>query len=196
MIPTKPSTSHNGHFHAVRFYESAESLSKIVADFLNEGFRANQPGLVIATPKHRAGIEEALRAQNVDVVARQGAGDLMLLDAEETLATFMVDGMPDGNSFQATGIDLIQRACGGRKDCTVRAYGEMVDVLWKQGQSVAAVLLEMFWNKLATTQDFSLLCGYAMGSFYKRTQQQSICGQHTHIVGDDGMLVRAAATLH
>jgi MEDS: MEthanogen/methylotroph, DcmR Sensory domain len=188
--------SHNGHFHAVRFYESTESLCRIVAHFLNEGLLANQPGLVIATPEHRAGIEEALRAQNVDVAAHLAAGDLLLLDAEEVLATFMVDGMPDGKSFQATGIEVIQRAGRGRKDCTVRAYGEMVDVLWKQGQTVAAVLLEMFWNKLATTQDFSLLCGYAMGSFYKGTQQQSICGQHTHIVGDDGMLVRAAATLH
>ena len=194
MLPVR--TSHNGHFHAVRFYESTESLCRIVADFLNEGLSANQPGLVIATPEHRAGIEEALRARNVDVAAHLAAGDLLLLDAEEVLAMFMVDGIPDGKSFQATGIEVIQRACRGRKDCTVRAYGEMVDVLWKQGQSVAAVLLEMFWNKLATTQDFSLLCGYAMGSFYKRTQQQSICGQHTHIVGDDGMLVRAAATLH
>ena len=180
----------------MRFYDSTESLSRIVADFLNEGLRANQPGLVIATAEHRAGIEEALRAQNVDVAAHLAAGDLLFLDAQEVLAMFMVDGMPDGRRFQAMGIEVIQRACRGRKDCTVRAYGEMVDVLWKQGQSVAAVLLEMFWNKLATTQDFSLLCGYAMGSFYNGTQQQSICGQHTHIVGDDGMLVRAAATLH
>ncbi len=196
MIPTKPSTSPNGHFHAVRFYESAESLSRIVADFLNEGFRANQPGIVIATPEHRVAIEAALGALNLDPAALQASGDLLLLDAEDTMATFMVDGVPDGRSFQIKGIELIRRACGGRKDCTIRAYGEMVDVLWKQGQFVAAVLLEMFWNKLATTQDFSLLCGYAMGSFYKGSQQQSICGQHTHVVGDDCTLVRAAATLH
>jgi 4-alpha-glucanotransferase len=25
----------------------------------------------------------------------------------------------------------------------------------------------MLWNRLANTHDFSLLCGYAMGNFYK-----------------------------
>ena len=72
----------------------------------------------------------------------------------------------------------------------------MVDVLWKRGHSVAAVHLEMLWNNVLATQEASLLCGYAMSNAYRGNDQQSICGQHTHIVGDDGMLVRAAATLH
>lgn len=186
-------TSRRGHFHAVRFYENPVSLCRIVADFLGEGFRDNQPALVIATPEHRAGIEAALRGQNVDVAALRTSGELVLLDAEQVLATFMVDGMPDAKRFQATGTELIQRACGGRADCTVRAYGEMVDVLWKQGHSVAAMRLEMLWNKLAATQDFSLLCGYAMGHFYKGSQQQNICAQHTHVMADGGALSPAPA---
>lgn len=190
---TSKTTSHSGHFHAVRFYESPDSLCRIVANFLGEGLRANQPALVIATPEHRAGIEAALRGQNVDVAALRASGELVLLDAEQTLATFMVDGMPDAKRFQAKGTEMIQRACGGRTDCTVRAYGEMVDVLWKQGQSVAAMRLEMLWNKLAATQDFSLLCGYAMGNFYKGSQQQEICAHHTHLFADGGALSPAPA---
>src|SRR5687768_10942270 len=145
---TNGQTSQSGHFHAVRFYDSAESLCRIVANFLGEGLRANQPALVIATPEHRAGIAEALRTENLDLLALQASGDLVLLDAEQTLATFMVDGMPDASRFEAKGTEIIQRACGSRTNCTVRAYGEMVDVLWKQGKSVAAVRLEMLWNKL------------------------------------------------
>jgi hypothetical protein len=185
----------SGHFHAVRFYESPESLCRIVAGFLSEGLRAHQPALAIATPEHRAGISEALGAQGVDVAALQTSGDLLLLDAEETLAKFMVDGMPDAKRFQAVATDVIQRACRGRMNCTIRAYGEMVDVLWKKGQSVAAVRLEMLWNKLAATQDFSLLCGYAMGNFYKGTQQQEICDHHTHVVTEDGTMGPVVATL-
>lgn len=188
-------TSQSGHFHAVRFYDSPASLCRIVAGFLAEGFRANQPALAITTPEHRAGIAEALLAQGLDVAALQTSGDLLLLDAEETLATFMVDGMPDAKRFQAAGTDVIQRACGGRKECTIRAYGEMVDVLWKNGQSVAAVRLEMLWNTLAASQDFSLLCGYAMGNFYKGTQQQEICSHHTHVVSEDGTMGPVLATL-
>jgi hypothetical protein len=188
-------TKQDGHFHAVRFYESPESLCKIVADFLSEGLRNNQPALVIATPEHRAGIADALRAQNLDVAALQADGDLLLLDAEQSLATFMVDGMPDAKRFETRGTEVIQRACRGRQNCTVRAYGEMVDLLWKQGQSVAAVRLEMLWNKLAATQDFSLLCGYAMGNFYKGSQQQDICDQHTQVFAADGRPGPPRATL-
>ncbi len=103
--------------------------------------------------------------------------------------------MPDTKRFEAAGTAVIQRACGGRTDCTIRAYGEMVDVLWKKGQAVAAVRLEMLWNKLAATEDFSLLCGYAMGNFYKGTQQQEICDHHTHVVAEDGTIGPVVATL-
>lgn len=184
------------HFHAVRFYDSPGSLCRMVAGFLAEGLRGVQPALAIATPDHRAGIAAALTVQGLDVLALQASGDLLLLDAEETLATLMVDGMPDARLFHTIGTQVIQRACGGRKNCTIRAYGEMVDVLWKQGQSVAAVRLEMLWNKLAASQDFSLLCGYAMGNFYKRTEQQEICGHHTHVVSEDGTMGPVVATLN
>ena len=191
----RPSTP-SGHFHAVRFYDSPDSLCRIVAAFLSDGLNTGQPALVIATPNHCAGIIETLGALELDVEALQASGDLLVLDAEATLASFMVDGMPDAVRFKAAGAEVIERACRGRRDCTIRAYGEMVDVLWKQGQSVAAVRLEMFWNRLAETKDFSLLCGYAMGNFYKGSQQYEICAQHTHVVGDDGRVESHATAVH
>ena len=78
------------------------------------------------------------------------AGDLLLLDAREMLATFMVDGHPDVKLFLEHATQAIERLCRGRKDCTVRAYGEMVDLLWKDDHHVAAIVLEMLWNKLAS----------------------------------------------
>ena len=177
-----------GTFHAVRFYDSPESLCRIVAGFLADGLRTGEPALMIATPGHRVGIVEALRARRFDVEALEAAGDLLLLDAEDLLATFMVEGMPDAERFKVVGFQIIERACRGRTNCTIRAYGEMVDVLWKQGQAVAAIRLEMLWNTLGASKDFSLLCGYAMGNFYKGSQQHEICGHHTHLVNDEGRL--------
>ena len=126
----------------------------------------------------------------------QAAGDLLLLDAREALAAFMVDGQPDAGRFTEMATDAITRACHGRKDCTIRAYGEMVDLLWKDGLTVAAVRLEMLWNQLAMTHDFSLLCGYAMGSFYKDAGVADICNQHSHVLSADGAAapVRVAPT--
>jgi hypothetical protein len=175
-------------FHAVRFYDSSDSLCRIVAGFLYDGLKADQPALAIATPDHLVGIVGALRARGLDVDALKTAGDLLLLDAQEMLGTFMVDGMPDPDRFKIFGVQVIERACHGRRHCTIRAYGEMVDVLWKQGQSVAAIRLEMLWNTLAASKDFSLLCGYAMGNFYKGSQQHEICGHHSHLVNDEGRL--------
>jgi hypothetical protein len=62
----------------------------------------------------------------------------------------------------------------------------MVDVLWKDGRDVAAIQLEMLWNRLARSHQFSLLCGYAMGSFYKDAHVMDVCRQHTHLVSSDG----------
>ncbi len=71
----------------------------------------------------------------------------------------MVNGQPNGALFKASASAAIQRVCGDRRRCTIRAYGEMVDLLWKDGISGAAIKLEMLWNHLANTRDFSLLCG-------------------------------------
>jgi uncharacterized protein len=109
-----------------------------------------------------------------------------MLDADDTLAAFMVDGMPDQHRFRDTLVPVIERACGGRRDCVVRAYGEMVDVLWKRGQTVAATRLETLWNMLANSHAFSLLCGYSMGNFYKAAAVDEICSHHTHVVSANG----------
>ena len=102
----------------------------------------------------------------------------------------MVDGVPDGRLFRDATVPLIERACRGRKDCVVRACGEMVDVLWQAGHTVAATKLEMLWNELAGTHDFSLLCGYAMGQFYKHVGADDVYKLHSHVVSSTGDAAR------
>ena len=182
VTPLIPPAQH----HAVRFYDNDKSLAQIVAQFLGEGLAAAHPGIVVATPAHRGAILKALAATSLDVVGLQRSGDLVFLDAKETLSLFMTEGKPKAGAFMKSMCDVIKRVCRGRPDCTIRVYGEMVDVLWKNGQQQAAIDLEMLWNQLANMQAFSLLCGYAMGHFYKDAQMQDICRQHTHVVSADG----------
>jgi hypothetical protein len=183
-----------GHFHAVRFYENKASLCRTVADFIGEGLTLGQPGLVIATPVHRDAILQELHSRGVDVDAFQAAEDLLFLDARQVLAAFMVDGMPDEALFTTHLPSALARLGRGRKDCTIRAYGEMVDVLWQDGCTAAAIRLEMLWNQLAMTHDFSLLCGYAMGSFYKDAGMREVCAQHSHVLAADSALNHPPAT--
>ena len=179
--------SQSGHFHAVRFYDTKESLCRIVAEFLGEGFVAGQPALIIATSEHGEGVVAELRAHHFDTDKMQACGDLLVLDARGVLSTFMEDGRPDSVRFNVSVPAAITRVLAGRPDRTVRAYGEMVDLLWKDGLTTAAVRLEMLWNQLARTHDFSLLCGYSMGNFYKDAAVEDICAQHSHVLSAEGV---------
>lgn len=181
---TRALAASSGGFHAVKFYEDADSLCRLVAEFLGEGFVIGQPAIVIARPAHRAGIERELHARGFDVERQQANVGLLFVDAEQAVAGIMVEGMPGPREFGQTILPLIKQASRQQKDCVVRAYGEMVDVLWQAGQTAAAMRLEMLWNKLAETHRFSLLCGYSMGHFYKNAAVGNICGQHTHVLSE------------
>jgi hypothetical protein len=85
---------------------------------------------------------------------------------------------------------VLDRAAAGRTKGTVRAYGEMVDCLWKNEAAAAAIRLEVLWNQLTNTCDFCLLCAYSIGNFYKHGAYEDICSQHTHVVSAAGKPIR------
>jgi hypothetical protein len=186
MNESARSLSAGAYHHAVRFYENDKSLSRIVAQFLSDGLAAGEPGIVIATSAQRAAIMRELVPRSSDIVQLQRSDDLVFLDADDTLSTFMTNGKPDVEGFNNSMCEVIKRTCRGREHCTVRIYGQMVDILWKNGKQEAAIRLEMLWNQLANTQAFSLLCGYAMGHFYKDANFDDICSKHTHVLSADG----------
>jgi hypothetical protein len=172
------------HHHAVQFYGDDDSLFTTVAAFLSRGFVDGHPGIIIATRAHRDAILDYLRRRFVDVERAQRTRGLIVLDAHETLDFFMDGDVPHEGRFEGSVGRLIAAMLEGRRDrILIRAYGEMVDVLWKQGRSQAAIRLEMLWNKLAQRYGFALLCGYSMGNFYKQTRGfEEICREHTHVV--------------
>ena len=149
-------------YHAVRFSDNEESLAKIVAEFLADGLTDGMPGIVVATPAQRAAIVRELGARGLDVVSLKQSDDLVLLDAADTLSSFMANAKLDARAFNDSLCAVIARACRGRTDCTVRIYGQMVDILWKEGKRDLAIRLEMLWNQLATRSVFR--CSAAMPS--------------------------------
>jgi hypothetical protein len=98
----------HSHHHAVQFYGNDAELFKTIGTFLTEGLVAGQPAIVIATPDHRAGILQALASNLTDVPGALHAGDLVMLDAEDTLGILIKGGMPDQRLFQRTIGDLIE----------------------------------------------------------------------------------------
>jgi MEDS: MEthanogen/methylotroph, DcmR Sensory domain len=179
----KPSPIHSRH-HAVQFYENDSSLFATVAGFLSQGLVEGHPAILLATAEHTAAILDHLSSRMIDVAKARALGELIVLDAHQTLAMFMVGDKPDPVRFESSIGRVIGSLLQGRSERTlVRAYGEMVDVLWKDGREDAAIQLELLWNSLAGRYGFALLCGYAMGNFFKQTDRfEEVCRQHTHII--------------
>jgi DcmR-like sensory protein len=171
--------------HAVKFYGNDDSLFSTVAGFLAKGLVHGEPAVVIATEEHRSGIIRRLGDHFVDVPRATRSGDLLLLDARELLDSFMRNSAPDARLFCPKVGGIVERALRRRK-VVVRAYGEMVDLLWKDGQSRAAIQLEILWNQLAMQYGFWLLCGYSMGHFYKQAiRMEEVCACHAAVYPDD-----------
>ena len=178
---------HQQHYHAVQFYKDAQSLAGTVANFLYEGLSAGQPAIIVATSKHAAAVTADLAALGADIPGLRKTGELQILDARKLLSAFMVGARPDPLMFRSNVGDLIERLCSGRKPCPIRVYGEMVDLLWQDGNADGAIRLEILWNQLASAYDFALLCGYAVGHFYKETARdvagiEDVCRHHSHVI--------------
>ena len=105
------------------------------------------------------------------------------LDARETLGAFMEGGKPNAEYFMATVGSVFERLLGRRSYLIVRGYGEMVDLLWKDGNAAGALEVERLWNELARKYKYSLLCGYALDNFMHETHIEGfrhICAHHSH----------------
>jgi hypothetical protein len=186
----------SGHFHGVQFYNHPDALCRIVGTFLGEGLEQGAVAVLIVTPDHAAKIDSRLRDRGLDVDALKRQGAIVTFDARDTLESLMGGGMPNPGVFRRTVGGMLNDARRGQQPHAIRAYGEMVDLLWKDGLEAAAIRLETLWNQLAGTHDFSLLCGYSMGNFYKGAALDDIRRQHTHQVADDRMVRLEARLLH
>jgi PAS domain S-box-containing protein len=185
-----------GHDHVVQFYEDDRFLVDTVGSFLTSGMLAGQSAVVIATESHRDALTVQLEAGGVDVDGACFRGRLLFLDAEETLSAFMVGSMPDPDLFAATVGSVIEKRLRASGTAGLRAYGEMVDVLWKAGNPEGALQLEELWNDLSDGRGFSLLCAYSMGNFYRQNDTQrieAVCQKHSHVIPVETYLQKGSA---
>jgi signal transduction histidine kinase len=170
--------------HIVQFYESDSYHVAIVADFLGAGLRNGQPALALATADHREAFIKSLEETGMDVGRALESGQLRMLDAQETLRRIMCGALPDAARFHAA-LDHALRGFQRGTQTSIRAYGEMVDLLWKEGNGDGAVRLEELWNELAARHDITVLCAYSMTNFDRQSHSagfDEICRRHRHVL--------------
>src|SRR5436190_4711405 len=95
----------------------------------------------------------------------------------------MVDGLPEPARFAEMFGGLMKRAGEGRK--RVQAFGEMVALLWAEGNQSGAMRLEELWNNLQNTHRFALFCAYPMNDFARDAHAKplrDVCSAHSRVI--------------
>jgi hypothetical protein len=144
--------------HGVVFYARDDELVGQATEYLLDAMRTGGVGVTVATPAHRAAIEQRMRQAGVNLMAARARGTYVALDPEEVMSRFMINGFADPAGFWGALAPVIKNAAMQRGKLAV--FGEMVALLWNRHLSSAAVDLEALWNELASQYSFSLLCAY------------------------------------
>jgi anti-sigma regulatory factor (Ser/Thr protein kinase) len=144
--------------HAVLFYDHAAHAADSLSDYVADGLHRGDGVIAVLTPPQATALRAALEGSGDDAGRAAAEGRFVLLDAATTLESFLVDGAPDARLLtDGVGAAIKELGAGGR---AVRAAGEMVAVLWGEGNLTGALALETVWNELADSMGFGLLCPY------------------------------------
>jgi PAS domain S-box-containing protein len=169
--------------HFVHFYETDAFLLDSLTDFIGTGLVVGDICIVLATQAHRENLEERLKATGLDLASATTRGEYISLDAAETLSKIMIDGLPEPERFTRVIGSIISQAV--KSSHHVRVFGELVALLWADGNHAATIRLEELWNDLGQLHTFSLFCGYPMHDFSREAYNAEfadICNRHFHVI--------------
>jgi hypothetical protein len=168
--------------HLAQFYENDGVLLDTLTGFVGGGLNAGESTIVIATPQHLQSLEQRLLDADVDLVSAILEDRFIALDAETALTRFMVRHWPDDELFGDLVNRLILRA--SVRNRRVRAFGEMVALLWARGDVAATVRLEHLWQQICQSRSFPIFCAYPKAGFTRDPEKSldEICAAHTRVI--------------
>jgi hypothetical protein len=171
--------------HVLQIYENDEVFLETLAGYVGGGINTGDSVILIATQNHLAAIERKLELLGIHIDHLVDQKRYIPLDADEVLSKFMVDGWPDEQLFFGTVTKIIKGA--KIKNRRIRAFGEMVAILWSKGMNGATVQLEHLWNKLAENEEFCLFCAYPKSGFTQTPVEsvEDICCTHTKVINGE-----------
>ena len=171
--------------HIVQFYQHDEELVATVSEFAIGALWSDGAVILVATTFHLFALEVALLRRGVDVGAARLDGSLVMVDADQALARFLIGGKPDFEAFANEVGDMIRTyAAAGRR---VKVFGEMVALLWNAGHVAVAIELEKMWNDFGREVSFSLMCAYPASSVTGDGTEDAflqVCHCHSAVIGD------------
>ena len=172
----------NPHSHLVQFYEDDGFLIDSLTHWFADGLSVGDSCVYVGTDSHRISLEKRLAAQGVDLDKLSKEGRFVCRDASQVLSTFMVDEWPDEALFTRA-IESVIASVTKPRD--LRVFGEMVALLWADGNRQAAVRLEEMWNTFMKTHTLALCCAYPLHSFGSDADASlflKVCANHTPVL--------------
>jgi len=179
--------------HSVHFYDGEQALITRLRGVVATGLEMGNSVLIVATDDHRRDLIKALNKRGVDVTSYERKGMFVACDARDTLAAFMVEGRPDRARFLSSVGTLLAEAKRAARSSGqgLTVFGEMVAILWEEGNRTGALELEAFWNDLLNDRAFHLHCAYPRWGFAARDNEgmAAICQAHSHVIGESTPLI-------
>jgi hypothetical protein len=168
--------------HVVQIYGDDRVFLDGLEGFVANGLRNGEAAIVIATATHLHGLEKRMRQNGVDVERAREESRYVPRLAEDVLVEFMVKDWPDEALFLQSMEKLI-RTARGEGNRRVRAFGEMVAILWARGNHAATIHLELLWTKVLSSEKFPLFCAYPRDTFSKNATESivEICRIHSRV---------------
>src|SRR4051812_17425194 len=160
--------------HSVHFYDDHKALIDRLCGVVCSGLLIGNSVVLVATEQHRLQLVDELRRLGVEGRQHARQNRFVMYDAEQKLATFMVEGLPDTTLFRASVGKLLAEAkkAARSQEKGLTVFGEMVAVLWEQGNRTGALALERIWNELLHDNAFHLHCAYARSGFHRSEDMQ------------------------
>lgn len=169
--------------HLLQCWDTEASLIDALEGFVSSGLREGEGVVVIATASHLHEVEKRLRKHWLDIDRASWEGRYIPLLAPETLRKCMgEDGLPDAQRFEEACHKLVERA-GAHGERRVRLFGEMVGLLWAEGNIAAAIHLENLWERFIEETGAPLFCAYARSVFAGNEKGfRGVCDMHTLVL--------------
>jgi hypothetical protein len=174
--------------HIVQLYRDEDFYGEAISHFAAEGIAKDESVILVATKPNWANLSGRLERKGLDVATLRRRGQLTVLDADETLPKFIVDGMPDGKTFKGIAEATIEKARDGGKFERVRWWGEMVNVLYINGNERGSTRLEELFDEVAHEQSIAIFCSFLMDKFDPLIYHgafANLCRTHAHVIPAD-----------
>ena len=154
--------------HSVHFYDTNKALIDRLSGIVSSGLNIGNAILIVATEDHRDELMNALEINGVDVTTHIREDRLILCGAKEMLSKFMIGKMPNSALFSRCVGKLMMKAKASARsnEHGLVVFGEMVALLWDEGNQKGALALERLWNDVLNERVFHLHCAYPRALFF------------------------------